>query len=205
MKNAETPALKLVLLGAESSLGNALTVQLLARQHEVIAIVDDLSRHTARPGLHYKIGGLADADQAEQSMAGGSAVIALLSALAPGDLPTQRKLCEALLAGLARTTIRRLLLVGDFQVLEGASGHSSLERECMDRIVDGLQRSGLQWTVINAPDDAPGLSIEQFRHNEAALAPDQAKRLRDLARVAAGLVDTLELGLHKGEHLNFVV
>ncbi|HYQ54856.1 MAG TPA: NADH-flavin reductase, partial [Pseudomonas sp.] len=35
MKNAETPVFKLVLFGAESSLGSALMVELLSRQHEV--------------------------------------------------------------------------------------------------------------------------------------------------------------------------
>lgn len=205
MKNAETPVLKAVLLGAESSLGSALTVQLLGRQHEVIAVVDDLNRHAPRPGLRFKIGGLGDADQAEQSVAGGSAVVALLAALAPGDLPAQRRLSEALLAGLARTTIRRLLLVGDFQVLEQASGHSSLERECVDRIVDGLQRSTLQWTLINAPPELPGLGVEHFRNTEGTLEPGLAKPLRHLARVGSAMVDALELGLHKGEHVNFVL
>ncbi len=57
MKNAETPVFKLVLFGPESSLGNALMVELLSRQHEVIAVVDDLNRHSPRPGLHFKIGG----------------------------------------------------------------------------------------------------------------------------------------------------
>ncbi|PYB80317.1 NADH-flavin reductase [Pseudomonas sp. LB-090624] len=184
MKNAETPVFKLVLFGPESSLGNALTVELLSRQHEVTAVVDDLNRHSPRPGLHFKIGGLGDADQAEQGAAGGSAVIAVLPALAPGDLPGQARLSEALVAGLARTTIRRLLLVGDFDVLDQPAKYSEGERECVDHVVDGLQRSALHWTLINAPQELP----------EAGWA-----------RVAAGMVDMLELDLHRGEHLNFVI
>ncbi|HDS1678620.1 TPA: NAD(P)H-binding protein [Pseudomonas putida] len=181
MKNAETPVFKLVLFGAESSLGNALTTELLARQHEVIAVVDDLNRHTPRPGLHLKIGALDDADQVEQGAAGGSAVIALL---APGDLAAQARMSEALMAGLARTTIRRLLLVGDFDVLDVPGDYGEAERECADQVVDGLQRSALRWTLINRP---------------RTLADE------GLARVAAGMVDILELDLHRGEHLNFVV
>jgi len=184
VKNAETPVFKLVLFGPESSLGNALMAELLSRQHEVTAVVDDLNRHTARPGLHFKIGGLHDADQAEQGAAGGSAVIALLSALAPGDLPGQARLSEALVAGLERTTIRRLLLVGDFAVLDEPGKYSEAERECVDHVVDGLQRSALRWTLINTPQ----------------ALPDEG-----WARVAAGMADMLELDLHRGEHLNFVV
>ncbi|WP_313711026.1 NAD(P)H-binding protein [Pseudomonas sp.] len=202
MKNAETPVFKLVLFGAESSLGNALMVELLARQHEVIAVVDDLNRHAPRPGLHFKIGGLDDADQAAQSAAGGSAVIALL---APGDLTVQARMSEVLVAGLARTTIRRLLLVGDFDVLDAPGKYSAAQRESADRVADVLQRSALRWTLINAPDDFPGLGMEHFRSIDGTLEPGVSEPLRRLARIAAGMVDTLELDLHRGEHLNFVV
>ncbi|MBF8756622.1 NAD(P)-dependent oxidoreductase [Pseudomonas guariconensis] len=205
MKNAETPVLKLVLFGAESSLGSALIVELLSRQHEVTAVVDDLNRHAPRPGLHFKRGALGDKHQAEQSVAGGSAVIALLSALAPGDLPAQRQMAEALVAGLSRTTIRRLLLVGDFDVLDTPSRHNEAQRDCADQIVDGLQRSALRWTLINAPEDRPGLGIEHFRNLDGTLEPGLAGPLQRLARIAAGMVDTLELNLHQGEHVNFVL
>ena len=181
MKNAETPVFKLVLFGAESSLGSALMVELLSRQHEVTAVVDDLNRHAPRPSLHFKIGGLDDADQAEQGAAGGSAVVALLSALAPGDLVAQGQMSEALVAGLSRTTIRRVLLVGDFDVLDAPGKYTEQERGCVDRVVDVLQRSALHWTVINTPQP-----------------------LADLERVAAGMADMLDLDLHRGEHLNFV-
>ncbi|TRO31483.1 NADH-flavin reductase [Pseudomonas putida] len=205
MKNAETPVFKLVLFGPESSLGNALMVELLSRQHEVIAVVDDLNRHSPRPGLHFKIGGLGDAHQVEQGAAGGSAVIALLPALAPGDLPGQARLSEALVAGLAHTTIRRLLLVGDFDVLDEPSKYSEMERDCVAQVVDGLQRSALHWTLINAPQELAGLGMELFRNTEGTLEPGLAEPLRRLARIAAGMVDMLELDLHRGEHLNFVV
>ena len=205
MKNAETPVFKLVLFGPESSLGNALMVELLSRQHEVTAVVDDLNRHAPRPGLHFKIGGLGDADQAEQGAAGGSAVVALVSALAPADLPAQWRMSEALIAGLARTTIRRLLLVGDFDVLDRPGHYTDEQREGVDHVVDALQRSALRWTLINAPHEVPGLGMEHFRSTEGTLEPGLAEPLRRLARVAAGMVDMLELDLHRGEHLNFVV
>lgn len=182
MKNAETPVFKVVLFGAPSSLGNALADELLSRQHEVTEVVDDLNRQPPRPGLHFKLGGLAHADQAEQSVAGGSAVIALLSTLAPGDLATQLQMSQALVAALYRTTIRRLLLVGDFAVLDAPGEHSQEAGDYANRIVDLLQRSALRWTLVNAPQAEPGL-----------------------ARIAAGMVDALELNLHQGEHLNFVL
>ncbi|WP_054902239.1 NAD(P)-dependent oxidoreductase [Pseudomonas sp. NBRC 111131] len=204
MKNAETPVFKLVLFGAESSLGSALMVELLSRQHEVTAVVDDLNRHAPRPGLHFKIGGLEGADQAEQGAAGGSAVIALLSALAPGDLAAQWQMSEALVAGLTRTTIRRVLLVGDFAVLDTPGSYSDEQRKGADQVVDALQRSALHWTLINTPQDFPGMGMEHFRTASGTVPPELDGPLRRLAGVAAGMVDILELGLHRGEHLNFV-
>ena len=203
MKNAETPTFKPVLFGSWGSLGCALTVELLDRQREVIAVVDDLNQRAPRPGLHFKLGGLSDADQAEQSVAGGSAVIALLSTLAPGDLREQWRLTQTLVAGLERTTIRRLLLVGDFAVLDTAV--QSDDRADASKVVDVLQRSALHWTLVNAPSEQPGLGIEHFRSLGGTLEPGLEKPLRQLARVAAGMVDALELDLHRGEHVNFVL
>jgi len=76
------------------------------------------------------------------------------------------------------------LLVGDFAVLDEPAKYSEAERECVDQVVDGLQRSALHWTLINTPQ----------------ALPDEG-----WARVGAGMADMLELDLHRGEHLNFVV
>lgn len=205
MKNAETPVLKLVILGGLSSLGSALMTELLKRQHEVIAVVDDLNTQTPRPGLHFKIGGLNSADQAEQSVAGGSAVICLLSTLAPDDFATQLRMSQALISALSRTTIRRLLLVGDFSVLDNSEGHSEAQRTCANQIVDLLQRSALHWTLVNTPLEVAGLGIEHFHHTQGTLEPGLAEPLQGLARVAAAMIDIVELKLHYGEHVNFVL
>lgn len=204
VKNAETPVFKLALLGGLSSLGSALMAELLKRQHEVIAVVDDLNSLAPRPGLHFKTGGLDNPDQAEQSVAGGSAVICLLAALAPDDFAAQLHMSQALIAGMARTTIRRLLLVGDFDVLDHSEGHSEQQRACADQIVDLLQRSPLHWTLVNTPQQVAGLGIEHFHQTHGTLEPGLAEPLQRLARVAAAMVDALELKLHHGEHVNFV-
>ncbi|MNE00397.1 hypothetical protein D3C80_928050 [compost metagenome] len=204
MKNAETPVFKLILVGGLSSLGSALMAELLKRQHEVIAVVDDLNTLAPRPGLHFKIGGLNSVDQAEQSVAGGSAVVCLLAALAPDDFVAQLRMSQALVAGMSRTTIRRLLLVGDFSVLDHSEGHSEQQRACADQIVDLLQRSPLHWTLINTPLQVAGLGIEHFHQTHGTLEPGLREPLQQLARVAAAMVDALELKLHYGEHVNFV-
>lgn len=204
MKNAETPVMKLVLYGAASSLGSALMAELLRRQHEVIAILDDLNALTSRPGLHTKTGGLHDAEQVKQSVAGCSAVICLLDALAPNDSQAQLNMTKVLIEGMHRINIRRLLLIGDFAVLDSASDQQAEQLRAAEQIVDLLQRSQLRWTLVNAPKSVAGLTIEHFRQVSQNLEPDLAEPLNRLSRVAAGLADELMLNLHIGEHVNFV-
>lgn len=185
MKNAETTVLKLVLFGAMSSLGSALMAELLHRQNEVIAILDDLNALAPRPGLRTKIGSLADAEQVSQSVAGSSAVICLLEPVDPVSAT------QHLINGLQRMGVQRLILVGDFD-------EPSLE------IVDLLTHSTLDWTLVNNPKAVLGLSIEHFSQISETLDPALADPLLHLRRVAAGIVDELSLNQHVRAYVNFV-
>ena len=91
MKNAETPAIKVVLYGAMSSLGGALMAEMLRRQHEVIAILDDLTALAPRPGLRTKTGDLFDPERVKQSVAGASAVGGGGAARRGGGRPPPRR------------------------------------------------------------------------------------------------------------------
>lgn len=205
MKNAETPVMKIVLFGAISSLGSALMAELLRRQHEVIAILDDLTTLAPRPGLKAKMGNVFDAERVCESIAGSSAVIGLLDAKvlptgsdqrqAPVSLEprTQLKITQTLLDCMMRMGIKRLVLVGDFQAMPDAS----LLSGC-------LTHSSIDWTLVNAPQGVAGLSIEHFSQVSTSLEPGLAEPLETLARVAAGIADELMLNLHVREAINFV-
>ena len=216
MKNAETPVVKVVLYGAMSSLGSALIVQMLHRQHEVIAILDDLTALAPRPGLRTKTGDLFEAQRVKQSVAGCSAVICLLDA--PG-LPFNSEHVEktivvgpveqvlavdALIDGMQAAGVHRLFLVGDFEVLDDSETEDQLQLHAAEEIRESLQDSALKWTLVNAPRGVPGLSIEHFSHVPSHLEPGLAEPLERLNRVAMGIADELRLNLHIGEHVNFV-
>lgn len=216
MKNAETPVLKLVLYGAISSLGSALMAELLRRQHEVIAILDDLNALAPRPGLRTKVGNLFDAERVSQSVAGCSAVICLLDArvlpvgndspppdASPGPVD-QVMATQTLIAGLQRMGIKRLILGGDFAVLDEAGETDRQQRSAAEAIVDLLNTSELDWTLVNTPQGVLGLSIEHFSQISDTLEPGLAEPLERLGRVAAGIADELRLNLHVREHVNFV-
>ncbi len=206
MKNAETPVTKIVLFGAISSLGSALMAEMLRRQHEVIAILDDLNALAPRPGLRTKVGSLFDAERVSESVAGSSAVICLLDAKvlpvgAEHDLPDtdldlqeQTRATQTLLACMQRMDIKRLILVGDFADMD-----DSLP------MIQYLRASAVNWTLVNAPQGVAGLSIEHFSQVSSTLEPGLAEPLERLARVAAGIADELRLNLHVRELVNFVV
>ena len=216
MKNAETPAVKVVLYGAMSSLGSALMAELLRRQHEVIAILDDLTALAPRPGLRTKTGDLFDPERVNQSVAGSTAVICLLDA--PGLPfnsdhversvvlgPVEQVLAvDALIDGLQLASVARLFLVGDFAVLDEADVDDRLQRHAGEEILEALQSSSLQWTLVNAPHGVAGLTIEHFSQVSGNLEPGLAEPLERLNRTAVGIADELRLNLHIREHVNFV-
>lgn len=206
MKNAETPVVKIVLFGAISSLGSALMAELLRRQHEVIAVLDDLNALAPRPGLRAKVGNLFSADRVCESIAGSSAVICLLDAkVFPGDEDESRAavslepheqlaVTRILLSCMQRMGVKRLILVDDFAALDGSSP-----------LFDSLQQSAVDWTLVNAPVGVAGLGIEHFSQVSTHLEPGLAEPLEKLARTAAGIADELKLRLHVREVVNFVV
>lgn len=216
MKNAETPVVKVVLYGAMSSLGSALMAELLRRQHEVIAILDDLNALAPRPGLRTKTGNLFEAERVKQSVAGSSAVICLLDSpglplnseyvektIVPG--PVEQVLAaDALIDGMLAAHIGRLLLVGNFEVLDDPDTFDPLQRHAAEEIREALQSSGLQWTLVNAPRGVPGLTIEHFSQTGGTLEPGLAEPLERLMRTATGIADELHLNLHIGEHVDFI-
>ncbi|MGE7959986.1 NAD(P)-dependent oxidoreductase [Pseudomonas sp. NPDC089530] len=215
MKNAETPVVKLVLYGAMSSLGSALMAEFLRRQHEVIAILDDLTALEPLPGLRTKCGDLLNATRVRQSVAGGDVVVCLLDA--PGlpmgqeqpenlglESREQLQAVEALIAGMGEAGVRRLFLVGHFEVLDQPEMEGREPRRSAEAILGALQGSPLRWTLVNAPHSVPGLTLEHFREPAGSLPSKLDEPVQRLTRVAAGIADELRLNLHVSEHVNFV-
>jgi putative NADH-flavin reductase len=222
MKNAETPVMKVALFGAISSFGSALMAELLRRQHEVIAILDDLNALAPRPGLRTKAGDIFSADRVCESIAGCSAVICLLDAKiipvgperdrAPKNLTPEEQLIAAqtVLTCLTRMQIKRLILVADIQLLQGQPladyQDPNLDQfQASALIVDSLRKSDADWTLVSAPQGVAGLSIEHFSQTGGTVEPGLEIPLEVLGRVAAGIADELKLNQHVRQYVNFVV
>lgn len=189
MRNAETALRKYAVYGVRGSLGTALLAELLARQHEVVAVVGELNALEAMPGLSAKPGDLYRAESVAISIAGSDGV---LCCLADGPLPVgDRDLppdtlvgaLRALLAGLPKADTRRLLVIHE---------DASLDADCRSALLD----SSLDWTLVQAPESAQ-VSLAQLRDPEHCA---EAMRLR---RFAAGVVDELERPQHLRAQVRF--
>ncbi|WP_019341476.1 NAD(P)-dependent oxidoreductase [Stutzerimonas stutzeri] len=201
MLNAETPRLKFALYGAHSSLGNALLCELLTRQHEAVTLVDDLNSMTVRPGLRAKTGDLFDALSVSQSVAGMDAVICLYDSpalatasggAAAGQPHELYQAVDALLSGLPKVGVERLVLVADLSAKRDDPG-----------VVAALQRiaaNPLKWTLVDAEAGGDDLSIEDFSVIDDLDPGDRRVQLR---RIAAGIVDELEAPQHLHEQIHF--
>lgn len=201
MLNAETPRLKFALYGAHSSLGNAVLCELLTRQHEVVALVDDFNSMTARPGLRVKTGDLFDAISVSQSVAGMDAVICLYDSpsvpTASGEAAAAQshdfyQAVDALLSGLPKVGVEHLLLVADFNAhREAPNVEAALQR---------IAAHPLKWTLVDAGTEGEDLSIEDFTNLEGL--PDADRRVQ-LRRIAAGMADELETPQHLHQQIHF--
>ncbi len=201
MLNAETPRLKFAVYGAHDDLGSALLVELLSRQHEAVALLDDLNSLSARPGLRTKPGDLFDPVSVSESVAGMDAVICLdhtprlpSTDAVTGDSPRRDfyQAVEALLLGLQRVGVERLLLIADFPAIE--------RQPEVEAALQRLAAHPLDWTLVDAPPAGNQLTVEALAE---AAGKGEANPYRDLQRIAAGIVDELERPQHLHQRIHF--
>lgn len=201
MLNAETPRLKFAVYGAHDNLGSALLVELLSRQHEAVALLDDLNSLSARPGLRTKPGDLFDPVSVSESVAGMDAVICLnhtprlpSTDAITGESPRRDfyQAVEALLLGLQRVGVERLLLIADFPAIE--------RQPEVEAALQRLAAHPLDWTLVDAPPAGNQLTVEALAE---AAGKGEANPYRDLQRIAAGIVDELERPQHLHQRIHF--
>ena len=201
MLNAETPRLKFAVYGAHDDLGSALLVELLSRQHEAVALLDDLNSLSARPGLRTKPGDLFDPVSVSESVAGMDAVICLYHTprlpstdAVTGESPRRDfyQAVEALLLGLQRVGVERLLLIADFPAIE--------RQPEVEAALQRLAAHPLDWTLVDAPPAGNQLTVEALAE---AAGKGEANPYRDLQRIAAGIVDELERPQHLHQRIHF--
>lgn len=201
MLNAETPRLKFALYGAHSSLGSAVLCELLSRQHEAVALLNDCNSITARPGLRTKPGDLFDVASVARSVAGMDGVICLFDSPSVPSAPDAaivgqpQDLYQAvytLLNGMTEAGVERLLLVADF------AAHA--EESELDAALKLIASHPLKWTLVDAGTAGEELSIDDLSNIAGLPRNDPRVQLR---RIAAGMLDELERPQHLHQRIQF--
>ncbi len=175
------------MIGATGFVGSAILKEALDRGHEVTAIVRDPEKLHPHRKLHPLKADIYDADEVARAVAGHDAVI---SAFNPGwsnpDIYNQQvKGTQAIITGVKKTRIKRLLFVGGAGSLEVKPGVQSVDlpgfpaeykqgalatREALNLL---RRESALDWSFLSPSADlSPGQRTGKFRLGKDQLLKD---------------------------------
>ncbi|WP_199103088.1 NAD(P)-dependent oxidoreductase [Aquitalea sp. ASV11] len=204
--------MKIALIGATGFVGSAVLQELLARQHQVSAIVSRPERLPAHPQLTAVKADAYDADAIAQAVAGHDMVISTFN---PGwDKADIRALFlkghAAIVAGVKQAGVKRFLEVGGAGSLYVAPGvqlidtpHFPAEYKegaegARQALADLQQETVLDWVFLSPPALlAPGERSGQYRLGGDALLMDgEAPAGISVADLAVAIADEVETPRH---------
>ena len=204
--------MKIALIGATGFVGSAILQEALNRGHEVTAIVRYPETLQAHPKVYPQKGDVYNKEEVARLVAGHDAVV---SAFNPGwsnpDIYNQQvKGTRAIISGVKKAGIKRLLFVGGAGSLEVKPGVQSVDlpgfpseykegalatREALTML---RQETGLEWSFLSPSADVfPGQRTGQFR-----LGTDQLlKNAKGESRIsvqdyAMAMIDEVEKPQH---------
>ncbi|WP_199054586.1 NAD(P)-dependent oxidoreductase [Aquitalea sp. ASV15] len=204
--------MKIALIGASGFVGSAILQELLARQHQVSAIVSRPERLPAHPQLHAVKADAYDAAAIASAVAGHDMVI---SAFNPGwDKADIRALFlkghAAIVAGVKQAGVKRFLEVGGAGSLYVAPGVQLIDtphfpaeykegaKGARQALADLQQETALDWVFLSPPAMlAPGARSGQYRLGGDTLLMDgEAPAGISVADLAVAIVDEAETPRH---------
>lgn len=198
--------MKIIVYGASGMIGQRVTQEALKRGHHVTAVVRHPSRLSlTHPNLTSKEGTLLDPDDVARTVAGYDAVVN--ATRQPADQPGQSfsDAARALIAGLTRAGVSRLIVVGGAGGLEVAPGLQLVDspdfpaawRPGALALRDALavyRTADLDWTYFSpAAFIAPGERTGSYRTGTDQLVVNDKGESRISAEdYAVALLDELE-------------
>lgn len=208
--------MKIALIGATGFVGAALVPELLQRGHRVTALARHPAKLAAQDGLTLTALDAVDADAVAAAVRGHDAVV---SAFNPGwDAPELyaqfMKGHDAIVAGVARSGVRRLLVVGGAGSLFVAPGVQMVDtpefaahvppniipgaKAARDALTALRGNTSLDWTFLSPPALlAPGERSGKYRvGGEQLLMAGDAPAGISVADLAVAIADELEQPRH---------
>jgi putative NADH-flavin reductase len=210
--------MKIVLFGVTGNVGRRVAAEALRRGHDVVGVVRDPGAvQPPDPRVRLVKG---DATKAESVASLASGADAVVSAISPRPnarglaAPSLVENARALIAGLRRSGVKRVLFVGGAGSLEVAPGRQLVDqpgfpeaykaealegREALD--VWRTEASGLDWTFLSpAAEIAPGERTGRYRSTGDELLTDAAGRsFITFEDYAVAVLDELERPRHVGQ------
>lgn len=199
--------LNIALFGATGMIGSRVAAEAASRGHRVSALVRDPARVAAAPNLVASKADLLDPAAVAAAVAGHDVVA---SAYAPPQEQSAQvvQASEALVDGVRRAGLKRLVVVGGAGSLEVAPGVQLVDSESFPAAWKGIALahrdayefyrtvSDLDWTVFApAAMIAPGERTGQFRTGAGTLIVDARGESHISAEdYAIAFVDELEQG-----------
>jgi putative NADH-flavin reductase len=194
------------LIGATGNAGSRILAELVRRSHSVTAIVRDVTRVPALPGVEARSGDVSDESGLAALLRGHDAVIS--SVPFGGSDPGK------LIAAVQRSGLRRYLVVGGAGSLEVALGKISLGLKLIDTpnfpeayrkeatagcaFLDRLStETELDWTFLSPSALlVPGERTGAFRLGDDLLLSNEQGSMISFEDYAVALVDELEKPAH---------
>ena len=208
--------MKIALIGATGFVGSAVLTELLRRQHDVTALVRHPARIAPQQGLSARALDAEDADAVAAAVRGHDAVV---SAFNPGwDTPDlyARFMAgsSAIVAGVAQSGVKRLLVVGGAGSLFVGPGVQMVDtpefaahvpanvvpgaRAARDALTALRGNTALEWTFLSPPALlAPGERTGRYRVGGEQLLMDSALPAGiSVADLAVAIADEIENPKH---------
>jgi putative NADH-flavin reductase len=211
--------MKLVLFGATGNVGQRIAAEALRRGHELTGVIRDPDAIQAPDTRVTMLRGDATKPDSIAEVARGAD--AAISAISPRPnsrglpAPTLVDNARALLAGLPRAGVKRVLMVGGAGSLEVAPGKQLLDQPGFPDIykpeaLDGRDAlavwraeggaAGLAWTFLSpAVEIGPGTRTGQYRTTlDSVLSDTAGKSFISFEDFAVAVLDELEKPAHVG-------
>ena len=198
--------MKIALIGATGFVGSQILTESLDRGHEVTAIVSNASALPAAPKLHSVEVDATDADALAAAVAAHDVVV---SAFNPGKDPDGSG-TQAIIAGVRRSGVGRLLAVGGAGTLEIAPGQRLIDQPDFPAewkpgalrtavFLDQLRaEQELDWVFVSpAAHLAPGERTGHYRTGGDQMMTDgQGESRISLQDYAVAMLDEAERPAH---------
>lgn len=210
--------MKIAIFGASGMIGQRIVNEALARGHEITAVVRDPAKFTpADASIKVVQGDVLDADAIAKAVAGHDVVVSSVGPAHDGSSAPRLLVnsAHALIAGLKKAGVPRLIVVGGAGSLEVAPGLKLFDtpefpeawRAGAKEHGEGLEiyraSTDLDWTFISPPMIiAPGERTGKYQQGfEQLLSNAEGQSTISCEDYAVALLDVVESGKFKRQRI----